>query len=123
MTPPPMLCMQIFGYFPNLTSEGVNPKPDKEYDLRQDFTAFLGFYMWASSIAQSKLELYKGDFPSEAQNVSMAICVCVLKSEQKEREFCPTLFHSTYSTQSPHNLSQNKEEKNKTCTYRAHSRP
>ena len=29
-------------------------------------------------IAQSKLELYKGDFPSEAQNVSMAIlCVCV----------------------------------------------
>ena len=45
------------------------------------------------NIAQSKLELYKGDFPSEAQNVSMAICVCVLKSEQKEREFCPTLFH------------------------------
>ena len=47
----------------------------------------------------------------------MAICVCVLKSEQKEEELSPMLFHSTYSTQSSRNLSQNKEEKNKTRTY------
>ena len=41
----------------------------------------------------------------------MAICVCVLKNEQKEEEFSPPLFHSTYSTQSPRNLYHNKEEK------------
>ena len=49
----------------------------------------------------------------------MAICVCVLKSEQKEEELSPMLFHSTYSTQSSRNLSQNKEEKNKTRTHMA----
>ena len=63
-----------------------------------------------------------GDFISDSQNVSMAICVCVLKSEQKEEEFSPHVFHSTYSTQKPRNFYQNKEEKKRTHTKHTHSR-